>query len=92
VKRAPAGSERSPVASGTGAEARAGAGCVGQLRWRRDGHGGGHGLVIGRLGVGAGREVAGSGLGGAGGTWRRLVVGGSGSGGCFAAVTGGHAE
>jgi hypothetical protein len=42
VKRAPAGSGRAPVASGTGAEAPAAAGCVeaapvasGRLRWRR---------------------------------------------------------
>jgi hypothetical protein len=44
----------------------------GRLWWRRDGHGGGHGLVLGSgLGVGAGREVAGSRLGGGGDTLRR---------------------
>jgi hypothetical protein len=63
------------VASGTGAEARAWA-ASGRLRWRRDGHGGGHGLVLGWLGIGAGREVAGSHLGGSGDTLRRLVGGG----------------
>jgi hypothetical protein len=46
--------------------------------------------VLGRLGVGAGREVAGSGLGGAGGTWRRqrLVVVDGGGGSWAAAARG----
>jgi hypothetical protein len=74
VKRAPVGSERAPVALGTGAEAPAAAGCVGaaphclggggvtERRGQRLGHG---------LGVWAGREVAGSGLGGGAGRRRR---------------------
>ena len=47
MKRAPAGSGRARAA-------------LGRLRQRRDGHGDGHGLVLGRLSVGAG------------GHWQRL--------------------
>jgi hypothetical protein len=87
VKQAPAGSGRAPVASGTGAEARAGAGCVGAALvmsgWSRR-----RPRAHARA---AGREVAGSRLGGAGSTLRRrqLVVGGGDS--FAAAAAGGHA-
>jgi hypothetical protein len=64
VKRAPAGSGREPVASGTGAEATAAAGCVGRLQCCLGGGGvtGRRGQRLGRgLGVRAGgrRELIG---------------------------------
>jgi hypothetical protein len=46
VKRAPVGSGQAPSGSGTGVDAWAGARSVGRLRWRQDGHRGGHGLVL----------------------------------------------
>jgi hypothetical protein len=67
VKRAPAGSGRAPVASGTGAEAPAAAGCVGATPVASGGFGG---VVLG-LRVGAGGEVVGHGLCLGGGAWRR---------------------
>jgi hypothetical protein len=80
VKRAPTGSGRAPVASETGAEAPAAAGGVGAApvllgrRWSYRATGA-------EARGGAGREVAGSGLGGGAGRrqrWQRRLLGGGG--------------